>query len=229
MEVCEYCFERMHRTQIEEHRSSAHREVMEAESIIEGLVDNERKGLLAICVWIGLEAIVAFMLYALGVDSSLPWILITVGIFAGIGVTGLAVHLSTPIQVREARSRAREVILKRMVKCDVCDRTVPYEDHSNHIRQFHPRKMPYEWYRTAIVALLVLVGGGGYIALELLSETEWLSDEEGLLLVVGWIAGTCLIFLWMFYEYHVGELRHIQRMRRHWDEHKFDSKDLESQ
>jgi hypothetical protein len=229
MEVCSYCFERMHRTKIEEHKRLVHGKVMEAEEIVEGLAEHEKNGMLAICVWIGLETLIAVILYALDVMESLPWILITAGIFIGIGVIGVAVHFSTPERIREARKRAREVMLKRMVICSVCASMIPYEEYGGHIRRYHPKKMPYQWYRAALLVLLVLVGGGGYVALSLLSETQWLSDREGVLLVIGWIAGSCLILSWIIYEYHVGELKHIERMRRHWEEHRFDSTDSENE
>lgn len=225
MEVCEYCFERIHRTQIEEHKNLAHRDVIEAENTIEGLTERETKGLLAIAAWIGLETLIAFILFALGVEASIPWILVVAGVFIGIGVIGLAIHFSTPDQVKEARRRARGVLQNRMVRCEVCDSMVTYKDYSGHIKRYHPKKMPYEWYRASILALLVLVGGGGCIALSALAEMEILSIEEFVLLVISWIAGICHILLWMIYEYHVGELKHIKRMRRHWEEHRFESKD----
>jgi len=229
MEVCEYCFERMHRAQIEEHKHLVHRDVIDAEDTVKGLTEREKKGLLAVGVWLGLETLIVFILVALGIETSMPYVLAVAGVFIGIGVIGLAIQLSTPKQVKEARKKAREVILKRKVRCDVCGSMVAFEDYSSHIRRYHPKKMPYEWYRVAILVLLALVAGGGYIAVGLLAEAEILSDNEFVLLIVSWIAGSCLILLWMVYEYHVGELRHIQKMRRHWEEHRYDPKDGKSE
>lgn len=229
MEVCPYCFERMHRTLIEEHKNLVHRDIMDAESIVKGPTEHEKKGLLAMGVWLGLEVLFVIILYALEVESNLPWVLVVAGAFIGMGMIGLAIQLSTPIQVKEARKKARGIILRRMVRCDVCEKMIPYEDYSGHVRQLHTRKMLYDWYRTTLAVLLLVVGGGGYMAFSLLAEAEMLPDEQGVLLVIGWIGGSCLIFLCMIYEYYVGELRHIQRMRRHWEEHRYDSRDSENE
>ncbi len=156
-------------------------------------------------------------------------VLAIAGVFIGIGVIGLTIHFTIPEQVKEARKMAREVILKRMVRCDICDNFVSFEDYSSHIKQYHPKKVPYEWYRTALFVLLVLVGGGGYIVLSILAEMEALSAKELMLFVISWIAGSCLIFFWVMYEYHVGEPKHLERMRRRWGEHRFDSEDSKNE
>ncbi|MCU0852808.1 MAG: hypothetical protein MUC90_06110 [Thermoplasmata archaeon] len=222
MEPCEYCFERFHHTELEEHKSLYHSEVMRAEETLNALTEREKKGFWTILGFIGLEIVLLLLGLALDIEAEAYYIGLVAAMICAPILIGLIVTLTAPETDRAAKKRARDLLLNRMVKCDICEQMVPLNDYRGHIKRLHPRQVPYEWFRVATLVLLVVIGLGGYVALSIIAEAEILSFEQTAVLVISWIVATCLTVLWMFYLGQVGELKHIKKMRREWEEHRFD-------
>lgn len=222
MEMCEYCFERMHRSQIDEHKSLVHADVMRAEEVLHGMTKRESRAFWAILGWMMLQAVLVFLGYVLGIEESLYYYAIIAGMFAFPVLLGFYVHFTTPVGDKEMKKKAWDTYLNRPVKCDICEKNISFNDYYDHMKKTHPKQVPYEWFRVATMIVLCTIGVGGYIVLSIVAEGELLSFEQTAALAAGWIMALCILCVWIFYLQQVGEPKHIKKMQREWEEHRFD-------
>jgi hypothetical protein len=221
MATCEYCFERMHHSQLERHTNLVHAQVVEAEETLRQMTRREKRFFLVFGFSFLVMAMLVLVGWGLAIDDSRYYLGLVSAPFILIGII-FALQLFLPKENKELRERARQTILNTPVRCDICELMIPRKDYMKHLKSVHPKQVPYEWFRIAIVAFFLTVMVGGYILVSLVAEAGLLSFELTAYLGIGWIVLTCVLGLWIFYLSQVGEPRHISKMRESWQNERFD-------
>ncbi len=219
--MCPYCGERMHYTQFDRHKHLVHASVIEAEEFLAHPTKSEWRAIFRLtAAWFSALVLILLAQFYTGFDA--PWFGWLIMVIVAAIIPGLLlIWILTPKEIKEQRKKAMELLSGQEFKCEICDEKVPISKMMKHYRKYHPKQVPYEYFRIATLVVFIMSFLGGMLALFVLAENKNMRDLFGVGVAV-WITFNALFIAWVFYMSQVGEMKHIKRMREQWESERYD-------